>query len=293
MIIINCVQGSEEWHQARAGVITASMFSVATEMLSTLTDQQRTYVEALLAGADKEDAKAAAGYKAAPTAGAITDALAGKPTRIVSAASIAYADEIAIERLSGEPYGDTFQTFAMKRGSEQEIWARARYEELYGVEVTESGICLTDDRLFGYSTDGLVDKSGLIEIKTPLSLAKIRSVVENDDTSEYEHQVQGGLWLTGRLYCDLIMYVPSLEKIGNDVYVKRIHRDDDFIEKLELDLMAFAARVTEAEKFWRKQFRRDGLDAVAQAAKLASVPTPARAASPMSRIDAALGAIAA
>lgn len=35
MIIIECDQGSPEWHQARAGVITASMFRVARERLKT------------------------------------------------------------------------------------------------------------------------------------------------------------------------------------------------------------------------------------------------------------------
>lgn len=35
MIIIECDQGSPEWHAARAGVITASMFSVARERLKS------------------------------------------------------------------------------------------------------------------------------------------------------------------------------------------------------------------------------------------------------------------
>ncbi|MGE1156573.1 lambda exonuclease family protein [Pseudomonas kitaguniensis] len=35
MIIVNCAQGSEEWHQERAGVITASMFSDARAKLKS------------------------------------------------------------------------------------------------------------------------------------------------------------------------------------------------------------------------------------------------------------------
>ena len=35
MIIIECTQGSPEWHQARAGVITASMFKVARSRLKS------------------------------------------------------------------------------------------------------------------------------------------------------------------------------------------------------------------------------------------------------------------
>ena len=35
MIIVNCAQGSEEWHQERAGVITASMFGDARAKLKS------------------------------------------------------------------------------------------------------------------------------------------------------------------------------------------------------------------------------------------------------------------
>ena len=201
-----------------------------------------------------------AGYKSAPRSSAIDAALDGKPTIVPSAGSIAYCDEIAIERISEQPYGDTYQTHAMRRGQEMEPWARIRYEELYDCEVSESGILLTDDRKFGYSSDGFRDDGkGLIEIKTPESLAKIRHIIEHDDISEYKHQIMGGLWLTNREFCDLVMYVPPLSGIGNDLYVKRVFRDEDFIEQLAEDLWAFEKRVQAAEQFWRKQFRRDGL----------------------------------
>lgn len=260
MIEINCEQGSEQWHLARVGVTTASMFRIAVEETSTLTTQQATYVRAIQSGMTELEAREKAGYKSAPRSTSIEDALAGKPTTAPSAASVAYCDEIAMERISEEPYGDTFQTYAMKRGSEMEKWARIRYEELYNCEVTESGILLTDDRKFGYSTDGRrEDGKGLLEIKTPESLAKVRHVIETNDISEYMHQIQGGLWLTALEFCDLVMYVPPLSGIGNDIYVHRVYRDEDFIEKLESGLMVFEQRVQSAEAFWRRTFRRDGL----------------------------------
>lgn len=269
MIEINCEQGSEDWHQARVGVTTASMFRVATEKVSLLNEQQTIYVAAKRNGMSDEEAQEKAGYKATPRSTTIADVLKGKSEFADSAASIAYCDEIAMERISEEPYGDTYQTYAMKRGSEMEKWARIRYEELYGCEVTESGILLTDDRKFGYSTDGRRDDGkGLIEIKTPESLAKIRHVIETNDIGEYTHQIQGGLWLTGLEFCDLVMYVPPLSGIGNDLYVHRVRRDETFIEKLEVDLLSFERRIQAAESFWRHTFRRDGLDC-------APAPSPA------------------
>ena len=111
--VIECEQGSLEWHMARAGLITASMFSTAISTVSTLDEKQRTYVDAILAGKDEEVARAIAGYKAPPRAQSVADAIAGKPTVSPSSASIAYCDEIAFERIDGKPYGDTYQTQAM------------------------------------------------------------------------------------------------------------------------------------------------------------------------------------
>jgi exodeoxyribonuclease (lambda-induced) len=205
MIFINCEQGTPEWHQARAGVITASTFSDALSVLKRKSG-------------DKE-------------VGDFTDA------------SDTLAINTAFERISGEPYGDTFQTYAMKRGSEQEAFARMRYEQTFSVIVEECGIVLTDDRLFGYSTDGFVGTDGMIEVKTPANSLKIMKMIESGDVEEYIHQMQGGLWITGRKYCDFIMYIPPLKGIGNDLYVKRIYRDENFIEDLEMGLLKFNGRV--------------------------------------------------
>lgn len=259
--VIECEQGSAEWHLARSGLITASMFSTAVSVVSTLDEKQRAYVDAILADKGEEAARAIAGYKAPPRAQSVADAIAGKPTVSPSSASIAYCDEIAFERISGEPYGDTYQTHAMRRGSEEEMWARARYEELYDVEIIETGVAVTEDGKFGYSTDGQVrGQRGGIEIKTPSSTAKLRELVKSLDLSEYEHQVQGGMWIRGWEWVDNIIWMPQLKNVRNEILVKRVYRDDDFIDDMVEKLLAFDARVVEAINFWSTPFRRDGLD---------------------------------
>jgi exodeoxyribonuclease (lambda-induced) len=210
MIFIECEQGTPEWFQARAGVITASTFSDALAVLKRKSG-------------DKE---------------------AGDPTD----ASDGLAYDTAFERISGEPYGDTFQTYAMKRGSEQEAFARMRYESRYNVMVDEAGIVLTDDRLFGYSTDGFVGAKGMIEVKTPQNSNKILNIIRTGDVSEYIHQIQGGMWISGREWCDFICYIPPLKGVNNDLYVKRIFRDDNFIEEMESGLLRFNKRVEDAVK---------------------------------------------
>lgn len=258
MIFVPCLQGTEEWHKARAGVTTASTFADAISTVGGLDEKQSAYVEAVKAGATEAEAMAIAGYKAKPKAESVARALAGLPVGEPSAVAIRLAIETAMELISGKPYGDTFETFAMRRGHEQEAFARMRYEERFSVIVDEAGLVTTDDRWFGYSTDGFVGDDGCIEIKVPLDLCKVADIIQTGDISEYIHQIQGGLWITGRKWCDFVMGIPDLACLenGNDLYVKRVFRDEDFIEKLEMDLLTHRARVAKYETLLRTPFQQ-------------------------------------
>ncbi|MCC7184584.1 MAG: YqaJ viral recombinase family protein [Rhodocyclaceae bacterium] len=214
MKFIAAPQGTPEWLQARAGAITASCFAEAVSVLLRNSGEKK----------------------------------AGDPT----AASDKYAGDVAIERISGKPYGEPPRAWVLERGHIMEAAARVVYETRFGLIAQESGIVKTDDDWFGYSTDGLVDDDGLIEIKCPVDSNKIMAMFNTGDTSEYDHQIQGGMWITGRQWCDFLMYVPDLETVGNDLYVKRIYRDEQFIEKLETDLMKFRARVQMTEAMLRR-----------------------------------------
>lgn len=213
LLLIDAPQGSPEWLQARVGVITASRFRDAADRL-----------------ADKVDKKTGEVTRGAP-----------------SSKAIQYAATVALERIAGAQVEDVFVNGAMRRGSELEPHARAAYETRTGHMVLEAGILLTPDRLFGYSTDGLVGDDGLIEIKCPASPARMVEVWRDRNVDEWLHQVQGGLWLTGRRWCDLIVYDPRLAAIGRDLFILRVQRDEAFIERLEADLVDFAARVAANE----------------------------------------------
>ncbi len=241
MIVLNHPQGSEDWLRARVGVCTASRFSDARQKVGGLDEKQALYVEAIKAGAREKDAMLAAGYKAAPRAAAIGKALAGLPVEEPGAKAVDYAWLLAIETIAGEPLDETFVTYAMRRGRELEPQARAVYEARTGAWVEEVSLVLTEDSRFGYSADGFRDDDGLIEIKCPIAADKIGAVWANPETAhlEYIDQINGGLWITGRKYCDLIVYCPWLAPVGKDLFVKRIYRDEAAIEALESDLVGF------------------------------------------------------
>ena len=104
---------------------------------------------------------------------------------------------------------------------------------------------LTDDRVFGYSTDGFVGSEGLIEIKCPSACDKLGAIWTSpqDAESEYIDQINGGLWITGRKWCDLVVFCPWLESV----------RNDDAIERLESSLLKFAGLVESNGALMRKQ----------------------------------------
>lgn len=189
-----------------------------------------------------------------PTASKFRDALEvlkrdGRPAQC----AINYAHELAIERIAQYPVREVFESWQMKRGTEEEPYGRLNYEVDHGVAVREAGICLTDNRLFGYSTDGLVEKNGLIEIKSLVAPVKLVALWRDGDLSEWMHQIQGGLWITGREWCDFICWAPQLRAVGKELYVKRVFRDERFITEMEVGLLAFNARVDEIEAELRKQ----------------------------------------
>lgn len=212
MLIIECDQGSPEWHAARAGVITASMFVVARERLKS-----------------------------------------GKNAGQFTAKARDYAFRLAIERISGIPLDEGVETWQMKRGHELEPAARMEHELQTGLMVQRAGFVVTEDRLFGASADGLIGEDGGSEYKCLVSPEKLRGVLIDDDFSDYVDQVQGCMWLTGRKWWDFCLYCPALEPIGKQLWRRRVERDDNYIETMEVELLEFAALVAENEKTLRME----------------------------------------
>lgn len=164
-----------------------------------------------------------------------------------SGKQIAYACQVALERVSGQPADATFENWQMREGHVQEPIARASYERRTGNLVDEVGAFATDDDLFLYSPDGVIDHDGLLEVKTLFSPERIMTIVGNGDVSDFIDQCMFGLWLTGRQWIDLVIWVPSLDHLS----IRRIERDDDYIEAMETDLIAFAKLVTQYENTLR------------------------------------------
>jgi hypothetical protein len=252
MIIIECDQGGAEWHKARAGSITASMFAEVRKRVNGLNEQQAVYVSSVQSGADEAEAMRAAGYKAAPRAQVVKDALAGKKVGDFSDAAKDYAFRLAIERISGEPLDEGgFSTYAMRRGNELEQDARDAHAFHHDVVVQKAGFVATLDGKFGASADGLIGQDGGSEYKCLIDPARIREILVNGGIDEFKDQIQGGMWITGRAWWHFCLYCPALASVGKALTLFVVNRDDDYIEAMEADLIEFDGLVTSYEAVLR------------------------------------------
>ena len=171
------VQGSDEWHAMRCGIITAS------SMKHLLTPA--------LKWAANEKQKAH-----------FYEILAQRITKFVEPSYI--SDD-------------------MLRGQEDEIEARLLYAKTYG-PVTEVGFITNDNLGFviGYSPDGLVGDDGLIECKSRSMKHQMRTIIdhalEDKIDPDYMLQVQTGLLVSERKWCDLVSYCGGLPMVTVRVF---------------------------------------------------------------------------
>jgi putative phage-type endonuclease len=145
--------------------------------------------------------------------------------------------QLLAERITGESEA-SFYNDDMARGHLLEPLARDLYASSYA-PVQECGFITMDfdGATIGYSPDGLVGDNGLIEIKAPRPKGHLRSLLSGEVPAEYLPQVQTGLAVTGRRWCDFISYAPGLP-----LFVCRCERDEAMIAQL-----IAAAEAAEAE----------------------------------------------
>jgi predicted phage-related endonuclease len=118
----------------------------------------------------------------------------------------------------------------MAHGTRCEPIACALYAFTYDVDVQHAA-WLPHPTLdyVGFSPDGLVGDDGMIEIKSPaLEPRHLRTVDSGKCPDDYVAQVQGGLWVTGRQWCEFL----SFWEPTHDLCVVRVHRDEQFIQRL-------------------------------------------------------------
>jgi hypothetical protein len=111
----------------------------------------------------------------------------------------------------------------MLRGKDDEIEARIIYSEKYA-PVTEMGF-ITNDKFgftLGFSPDGLVGDDGFIEAKSRRQKFQVQTIIEflpdGNVDPDYILQIQTGLLVSEREWCDAISYSGGLPMVTVRVY---------------------------------------------------------------------------
>jgi hypothetical protein len=165
-----------------------------------------------------------------------------------------YLDKLLAQRLTHE-VTDNYKNEHMDRGHEDEPHAKNSYEIETGNEVIECGfitkfadakktICVA-----GYSPDGLVGNDGAIEIKSKLSHLHVRVMINDIVPTEHIAQIQSGLWISEREWCDFVCYSARMP-----LFIRRVYRDEKLIEKIEDKVRSFNYELAELEEQMRQRY---------------------------------------
>lgn len=144
--------------------------------------------------------------------------------------------ELAVQRITRyvEP---TYINNDMIRGDEEEILAKAKYNEHYA-NVRNIGFITNNKWGFtiGYSPDGIIGDDGLIEIKSRKQSLQFKTIVDGIVPKEHMAQIQAGLLVTERKWCDYISYsngmpMYTIRVVNNEEYQSAILEAADIFEK--------------------------------------------------------------
>jgi len=140
----------------------------------------------------------------------------------------------------------------MLRGMEDETDAIRHYQENYGFVQTVGFI--TNDRwgfTLGYSPDALIGSDGVIEVKGRRQKFQVETIIKGEMPSEYLIQVQTGLLVSERKWCEFISYSSGLHMITMRVEADPIVQDaiveaaTTFHAKLGVLLEEYEARMVQ------------------------------------------------
>lgn len=181
------------------------------------------------------------------TASRVADIMAKTKTG-PSASRQNYLIELALQRVTGV-VEESYQNEAMLRGQEEEPKARQAYELLTETFVEEVPFVKHKTiEWFGCSPDGIIkNKDGtynLIEIKNPNSATHWSYIKAGEPPTKYKIQMMAQMACTGADWCDFFSYDSRMPE-GSKHFLKRMMRDNAFIEEMETEIKTFLDEVAE------------------------------------------------
>ncbi len=236
-------QGSQEWHDARRGLITASVVG----KLITVGSPDAMTIACPTCDAAANSLCLSAARKVPTPIKTVHDARTAHASNLPPVYSVADNDTsraitatLAAERITGWTE-DTPMTSDMWRGVEAEPFARDFYSDHFA-EAREIGFMVREEEgwTLGYSPDGLVGDDGLIEIKAPRAKNHIRTILADEVPAYNMAQCQSGLLVSGREWIDFVSYVS-----GMPLYVKRVQPEPIWFDAITAACVQFEQDVAQ------------------------------------------------
>jgi hypothetical protein len=151
------------------------------------------------------------------------------------------------ERITGR-YIETPQSKDMIRGHVEEPIAKS----LYLGDIKDCGFIRSSKLGFdvGFSPDGLIGNDGFVEVKSRIPKFQIETILNDEVPSEYMAQIQMGLFVSERKYCDFIQYSNGLP-----LFIKRVEPIEEFQGVLERALVIFEGRIKNLNADYRSKIK--------------------------------------
>lgn len=172
------------------------------------------------------------------TASRVADIVARTKTGY-STSRTAYMTELICERLTGKPAGDVYVNADMQRGTDLEPIARALYEVAHDKSVTQVGFVVHPTlEMAGASPDGLVDETGLVEIKAPRPHVHLDYLETGKPPAKYQPQMAWQCICTQRTWCDFVSYCEAMPD-DLQLFVVRYTPELDYLKEIEAEVAKF------------------------------------------------------
>ena len=142
---------------------------------------------------------------------------------------------LAGEILSGINY-EGYSNHHMNRGTEQEDDSLDVYSAVTGNEIYKPALVKATSHTH-YSPDSLCDPDGVVECKAAIPSIHIERIINDKIEGNYYKQIQWGLYICERKWCDFVSYSPTVSV--KPIWIKRYFWHPETIKELSEGAVKF------------------------------------------------------
>lgn len=171
-----------------------------------------------------------------------------------------FYDDILSQRID-DTIEPNFESWDMRRGHIDEPYAVQQYAREYKRNTQSCGFIINNKLGFpiGFSPDSLVDDDGFVEVKSKNPKHQIKTIMDHicersEDLIPNEHmmQVQAGLFVTERKWCDFVSFCN-----GNQMATIRVEPIPKFQEAIEEAAVRFEGIIQENMRLYQEAIEND------------------------------------